>query len=187
MNLLVGHFLTIHQRRQSSKKAGRSRTEGIKAAKGSYLLRLYPGLSVSGQGSHGIWVGLEPPSKDSNSPFSGMLRKAGESGRYGLRWLQTPQPCFLKTWETPGLQREGTSHESPSRRSWVIETAGCTRQKGAGGGRESSPPKRQITGTATNLREEGRRTPGTSRMAGSPLKSPRGVISHQFSTILHLL
>lgn len=92
-------LLTIHQGRQSSEKAGRSRTEGVKATKGSHLLRLYPGFSVSGQGSHGMWAGLEPPSKDRNSPFSGMLRKAGESGRCGLRWLQTQQPCFLERWD----------------------------------------------------------------------------------------
>ena len=76
MNLLVGHFLTVHQRRQSSEKAGQSRTEGVKAVKGSHLLRLGPGFPVSGQGSHAMLVGLKLPSKDSNSPFSGMPEKS---------------------------------------------------------------------------------------------------------------
>lgn len=114
-NLLVGHFLTIHQRRQSSEKAGDLGPEGVKATKGSHLLRLYPGFSVGGQGSHGMRVGLEPPSRQKQSVLWDAERKAGESGRCGL--VAADSAALLSRRWKPLVSEEGTSHESPSRRS----------------------------------------------------------------------
>lgn len=53
-----------------------------------------------------------------------------------------------------------TTHPPGGAESYRLQAA---LGRGGWGGRECSPPKRQITGTATDFREEGRRTLGTSR------------------------
>lgn len=135
-------------------------------------------------GREAICGGLEPPQKTETV----RLWDAEKSRRVWQMWTGGgcgPQPCFLERWETPGLQREGTltNHPPGGAESYRLQAA---LGRGGGGGRERSPPKRQITGIATDFRE-GEANPRYQQMAGSPLKSSRGVIAHQFSTILHLL